>query len=152
MSWSCRQWRVRRWGGQYFSNIPYSIYSSSEFWTSSPALILIRVGISLLLMAGAFLWTERCAGTGWSWMLCLGKNSLMVYWVHVHLVYGDIFKRLKRGLSIPQTVLATLVVVALMVALSAAWLRWKQRRSASRKAAAAAPIPGDPALSVSHNV
>ena len=28
-------------------------------------------------------------------MQTLGKNSLMVYWVHVMMVYGDIFKPLK---------------------------------------------------------
>ena len=30
---------------QYLSNLPYSIYSESNFWTDSPALVLIRVGI-----------------------------------------------------------------------------------------------------------
>jgi fucose 4-O-acetylase-like acetyltransferase len=132
------------WGGQYFSNIPYSIYTSSDFWSNSPALILIRAGICLLLMAGAYLWTERCAGTGWSWMRCLGMNSLMVYWVHVQLVYSDIL-HLKGKLSLPETVLATLAVAVLMVGLSAAWLKWKAQRAARRKAAPAK----DPALSVS---
>jgi uncharacterized membrane protein len=44
---------------QYFSNLPYSIYPKSDFWRDSPALILIRVGIMLLMMAGAYLWTLR---------------------------------------------------------------------------------------------
>ena len=80
---------------QYFSNIPYSVYPKSDFWRDSPALILIRVGIMLLMMAGAYLWTEFCMGTTWSWMLCFGKTSLMVYWVHVMLVYGDVAKPLQ---------------------------------------------------------
>jgi len=116
-------------GGQYFSNIPYSIYTKSTFWTDSPALVLIRAGISLLMMAGAYLWTEYGAGAGWSWMQTLGKNSLMVYWVHVMLVYGDIVKRLRRALAIPQTALATLAVILLMVGLSVAWMWWKARRA-----------------------
>ena len=33
--------------GQYFSNIPYSFYAKVNFWTDSPALIVIRVGICL---------------------------------------------------------------------------------------------------------
>jgi uncharacterized membrane protein len=114
---------------QYLSNVPYSIYAASSFWTDSPTLILIRVGISLLIMAASYLWTEYCAGPGWSWMQCLGRNSLMVYWVHVMLVYGDIAKPLKRKLDIPQAVLATAIVTGLMVALSAAWLWWKARRA-----------------------
>ena len=116
-------------GGQYFSSIPYSIYTRSNFWSDSPALVLIRAGISLVMMAGAFLWTEYVAGAGWSWMQTLGKNSLMVYWVHVMLVYGDLFRRLKRALAIPQAALATVTVVLLMLGLSVAWLRWKKRRA-----------------------
>ena len=121
---------------QYFSNLPYSLYPKSDFWRDSPALILIRVGIMLLMMAGAYLWTEFCMGAGWSWMLCFGQTSLMVYWVHVMLVYGDLAKPLKRALSIPQTALATLVVTLLMVALAAAWLWWKARRASRREVAA----------------
>jgi len=79
----------------------------------------------LLMMAGAYLWTEFGMGNRWSWMLCLGKTSLMVYWVHVMLVYGDVAKPLKRALSIPETALATLLVTLSMVALAAAWLWWK---------------------------
>ncbi|HEY2015908.1 MAG TPA: heparan-alpha-glucosaminide N-acetyltransferase domain-containing protein, partial [Bryobacteraceae bacterium] len=40
---------------QYFSSIPASVYSKSNFWSDSPGLILIRVGVSLLLMAGSYL-------------------------------------------------------------------------------------------------
>ena len=116
---------------QYFSNIPYSIFPKSNFWTDNPTLIFIRTGIALLLLAGSYLWTEFAAGPRWSWMQCLGKNSLMVYWVHVMLVYGTWVRPIKRTLSVPLSALATLVVILLMVALSALWLRWKARRSLS---------------------
>jgi len=122
--------------GQYFSNIPYSIYTKSSFWSDSPALILIRVGISLLILAGAYLWTEFCFPAGWSWMQCLGKNSLMVYWVHVMLVYGTWVNSIKRGLSIPLAALATVCVTAMMIALTVLWLGFKARRTARLKARA----------------
>jgi uncharacterized membrane protein len=124
--------------GQYFSNIPYSIYTKSNFWTDSPALVLIRLGIAMLLAAAAYLWTEYCVGSGWSWMQTLGKNSLMVYWVHVMLVYGAVGRPIKRQLSIPQTALATAVVTAMMVALSAVWLWWKGRRPRPQRVKVAA--------------
>jgi hypothetical protein len=130
---------------QYFSNIPYSIYPKSSFWSDSPALILIRVGICLLIMAGAYLWTEFCAGPGWSWMLTFGKTSLLVYWVHVVLVYGSLAKPFRRALDAPQAALATLTVMALMLALAEARLWWSARRAARRQAVAAAlvsPAPG----------
>jgi uncharacterized membrane protein len=121
-------------GGEYFSSIPYSLYTKSNFWSDSPVLVLIRAGLLLVMMAGAYLWTEHAAGAGWSWMQTLGKNSLMVYWVHVMLVYGGMVTRLKRALAIPQAALATVVVVLLMLGLSVAWMGWKKRRAQRRMA------------------
>jgi hypothetical protein len=125
-------------GGQYFSNIPYSLYTRSNFWSDSPALILIRVGICLVMMAGAYLWTEYGAGVRWSWMQALGKNSLMVYWIHVMIVYGSVVHPIKRRLSIPQTTAATVALTLAMVAMSALWLRWKARRANTVRQAAVA--------------
>jgi uncharacterized membrane protein len=122
---------------QYFSNIPYSIYTKSSFWTDSPALVLIRAGIALLSLSSCYLWTEYVAGAGWSWMQVLGKNSLMVYWIHVMLVYGNIVRPLKQNLSIWQTALATAVVTAMMVVMSEAWLRRKARKAAQWRMATA---------------
>ena len=114
--------------GQYVSNLPYAVYPKSNFWTDNPTLIFMRVGISLVMLAGCYTWTEYCTGPGWSWMQCLGKNSLLVYWVHLTLVYGSITAVFQKALSIPATVMATVTVIALMVALSALWQWWKGRR------------------------
>ena len=120
--------------GQYFSNLPYSLYANASFWTDSPALVTIRVGICLMTLAGAYLWTEYCAGSGWSWMQAMGKNSLMVYWVHVMIVYGSLVRPLKRALSVEQSALATIIVTLMMVLLSALWLEWKSRRQGQASA------------------
>jgi hypothetical protein len=129
MQWSLLFGLALLFTGHYFSNLPFSMYTKSNFWSDSPTLVTIRCGIALLLMSGAYLWTEHGARAGWSWMQTLGKNSLMVYWVHVWLVYGDTIKGLKSTLSIPLTGFATAVVTALMIGLSAAWLRWKKLRA-----------------------
>jgi uncharacterized membrane protein len=129
MQWSVLIGFALIFTGQYFSNVPYPIYTKSNFWTDSPALVIIRLGIVMLLGAAAYLWTEYCVGPGWSWMQTLGKNSLMVYWVHVMIVYGAVIRPIKRQLSIPQTILAVAILTAMMVALSAGWLWWKGRRS-----------------------
>jgi uncharacterized membrane protein len=134
--------RVIQWGvligfglilvAQYLSNIPFSIYAKSDFWSDNPTLILIRAGIALLIMAGAYVWTEYAAVARWSWMQCLGKNSLQVYWVHVMLVYGIIAAPVKRTMTAWQAALATALVTLLMLWMSNAWLQWKQRRRAPR--------------------
>lgn len=141
MQWSVPVGFALVFGAQYFSNLPYSIYAKSNFWTDSPTLILIRVGISLLILAAAYVWTEYCASPRWSWVQALGKTSLMVYWVHVMLVYGSILKPMKRALDIPLTAAATLAVTAAMVGLAAVKLSWTRRRAERRRAAAPAAAP-----------
>jgi len=123
---------------QYFSNLPYSIYDKSSFWLDSPTLVLIRVGVILLSLAGAYLWTVYGVHPGrWSWMQTLGRNSLMVYWVHVMIVYGSVLQPLKRTFSIARGALMTLLVTILMLGLSMAWEHWKRRKE--RKKAGETP-------------
>ncbi len=129
MQWAVLVGAVTIFTAQYFSNVPYSIYSKSNFWTDSPTLVLIRTGICLLTLAGCYLWTEYCVAPGWSWMQVMGRNSLMVYWVHVMLVYGNIVRPLKQNLSIPAAAAATVAVTALMLGMSEAWLRRKARKA-----------------------
>jgi fucose 4-O-acetylase-like acetyltransferase len=137
MQWSALVGFVLVFAAQYLANIPASVFPQSNFWIDSPTLVLIRVGIMLAIMAGCYVWTQYGAGPGWSWMQCIGKNSLMVYWVHVILVYGGLARPFKRTMSIPEALLVTALVTVMMVALSAIWLRWKARRQEQRKPAAA---------------
>ena len=132
MQWCALIGFIAIFAAQYFSNIPFSIYSKVDFWRNSPALVLIRSGVSLAMLAGAYLWTAYAAAPRWSWMQALGKTSLLVYWVHIMLVYGDIMKRFKHALPVPETVLAVCIVIALMVALAAARLAWKDRGKEKR--------------------
>lgn len=133
---------------QYFSNIPFSVYSKVDFWRDSPALVFIRTGVSLAMLAGAYLWTTYSAAPRWSWMQALGKTSLLVYWVHIMLVYGNIVKHLKRTMPIPETVLAVCIVIALMVALAAARLAWKDRRKEKLTFGSTRTAPREPAGSM----
>ena len=128
MQWSVLAGLAMIAGGQYFSNIPYSIYPKSSFWIDSPALIVIRVGLILTMMAAAYLWTEFGARK-WSWVETLGKTSLMVYWVHVVLVYGRLLQPWKKSLSIAQAAAVTIAVTILMLGLSLARLRWMPKRA-----------------------
>jgi len=129
MQWSALGGFVLVFAAQYLANLPFSIYSQTDFWSDNPTLVLIRVGVILAIMAGSYVWTQYCAGPGWSWMQCMGKNSLMVYWVHVMMVYGSLVRPIKRSMSIPAAVLSTALVTALMLAMSVLWLRWKARRN-----------------------
>jgi hypothetical protein len=119
----CMQWAAILGGGlilvsQYFANSSFSLYSKSEFWLNSPAQVLTKVGVLFCMVAIAYLWTRYGAKSGWSWVRQFGVTSLLVYWVHIELVYGRALWFLKDGLTVPQTVVAAVSVILLMLAIS----------------------------------
>jgi len=105
---------------RYFANLPFSIYSKSEFWLDSPAQVLIKLGATLVILALAYVWTEYGAAPGWSWVRQFGTTSLLVYWVHIELVYGRWLPWCKNNLDVGQTVLAAAILILLMLLLAVA--------------------------------
>jgi len=80
-----------------------TIYQQSSFWTSSPTFFAVRSG-TLLAALGII-----DALGAWSrlrtWLVPLarlGRHSLLIYWIHVHLVYGWASQPLHRSLTIGQ--------------------------------------------------
>ena len=112
-------------GGEYFSNLPYSLYTKSEFWLNSPALVVMKLGGVLLTLSFAYLWTEYIAPGGWSWLRQFGTTSLIVYWTHIELVYGRWFGFWKNSLSTGQCVAFEVALIVAMLGLSIARTRWK---------------------------
>ncbi|HEV3331064.1 MAG TPA: acyltransferase family protein [Bryobacteraceae bacterium] len=123
MQWAALAGGALVFSGQYFANLPFSIYTKSEFWLNSPAQVLIKLGATLVLLALAFLWTRYGAKEGWSWVRQFGTTSLLVYWVHIELVYGRWLYFFKNNLTVPETVAAALAVILLMLAISTAKTR-----------------------------
>jgi peptidoglycan/LPS O-acetylase OafA/YrhL len=105
-------------GGRYFGDLPYSIYPKSEFWLNSPAQILVKLGVVLWILPFAFLWTRYAAAAGWSMVRQVGTTSLLIYWVHIELVYGRWFGAWKENLDNTQVMLASAFLIALMVGIS----------------------------------
>ena len=53
---------------RYFANLPFSIYPKSDFWLDSPAQVFIKLGVTLVILALAFVWTQYAVSPGWSWV------------------------------------------------------------------------------------
>ncbi|MFN0106460.1 MAG: heparan-alpha-glucosaminide N-acetyltransferase domain-containing protein [Bryobacteraceae bacterium] len=112
--------------GQYVSNLPYNIYAHSEFWLDSPCLTFIKVGVILMVVAFGFFWNEWVprvragagAGPRFSIFRQLGQTSLLIYWVHIELVYGRWAEPFKGQTSLFVTALFAVGVIATMLALS----------------------------------
>jgi uncharacterized membrane protein len=120
-------------GGRYFSELPYSLYTNSDFWLDSPALTLIKLGALLWIVTFAFLWTRYAAGPGWSIVCQFGLTSLLVYWVHIELVYGRWLGSWKESLDNTQVAALSAIVIGLMLAISV--LRTSSRKWAAKPAA-----------------
>ena len=114
-------------GGQYSANFPTSLYPHSEFWLDSPWMVFMKLGPTLLLITVAYLWNEY-GGKGWSLARQFGVTSLLVYWVHVELVYGRWFWFWKERLNTQQCVACAAVLILLMIGLSILRMRTKGRR------------------------
>ena len=116
--WSAIVGAVAIIASQYFSSLPFELYAKSEYWLNSPAQILTKQGVTLVMLAAAWVWTRGAAGQGWNWVRQFGTTSLLVYWVHIELVYGRWFWFWKGALNVPQTVAAAVGVIVLMLAIS----------------------------------
>jgi fucose 4-O-acetylase-like acetyltransferase len=77
------------------------------------------------MLALAWLWVNLTAPQRWSLFRQLGTTSLIVYWVHIELVYGRWFGIWKEALSVGQVLVFTAVLLALMVLISVGQIRAK---------------------------
>jgi hypothetical protein len=111
-------------GGQYFSNLPYSLYPKSDFWLNSPGLIVIKLGVVMLFITFFYVWTEYAIGNSWSWVRQFGTTSLLVYWVHIELVYGRWFGAEKQTLSNVACGISAACLITLMLGLSLLRTNW----------------------------
>jgi uncharacterized membrane protein len=113
------------WGGVVLafgtwtvSNLSMTVYSNSDFWLNSPSLILIKLGVLLMMLALSYVWNLNLSPQRWSMVRQFGTTSLLVYWVHVELVYGKAFWYFKESLSVPEACVMSVFIIFLMLGLS----------------------------------
>jgi uncharacterized membrane protein len=112
-------------GAHYFSSLPYTIYAKSEYWLDSPALVIVKLGVVLAVLSFAWVWANGAIAHRWSLFCQLGTTSLLVYWVHIELVYGRWFGIWKESLTNVQVVMFSVVLIVLMTLLSVLRTRGK---------------------------
>ena len=113
---------------RWLDSLPLHLYPVYDFWHTSPAFFLIRVGLLLAILAAVYAWCRWGAGAwGFSPLAQLGQTSLLVYWVHIELVYGRFAILPHRTQSIQGASVGLLIIFLMMLALSLARARMKGR-------------------------
>ena len=109
---------------------PIKIYPIYDYWHTSPNFFLLRVGLLLVVLFIGYVWCRwGLARWGFSPLIQLGQTSLLVYWVHIELVYGRISILRHGSTGIRGASLGLLVIFVAMVLLSITRTKWKLRRA-----------------------
>jgi hypothetical protein len=117
-------------GARWLDRQPRQLYATYDFWHTSPNFFLIRVGLLLILLFASYAWVRWGLGQwGFSPLIQLGQTSLLVYWVHIELVYGRLSILPKRAQTIRNASIGLVVICLLMVGLSALRTKLKGRGS-----------------------
>jgi uncharacterized membrane protein len=94
------------------------VYPAYDFWHTSPSYVLLKGGVLLVLFGLAFL-LDRLPGP--SALRQLGRTSLLIYWVHLEIVYGKWIAPGLRGiLSVEEAGVGVIILMLAMLALSVA--------------------------------
>jgi uncharacterized membrane protein len=111
----------------FIDRVSPALYPVYDFWWTSPSYFLIKLGVLLVVLGAAYLWN---ALPGWSPLRQMGRASLLVYWVHIEIVYGgNVFRWAHGRLSVAEASVGLALLVLAMLLLSLArtegprWLR-----------------------------
>jgi uncharacterized membrane protein len=102
------------------------IYPTYDYWRFSPSFVLLRLGIVLLLCVGMFTYEKRRGVSPASVVSLIGRESLLVYTVHVLLIYGNfgafnVGKWANHTFGYGQALLVTCVLLCLMYVFARVW-------------------------------
>lgn len=112
----------------WLSRLPWTIGPRFDFWWTSPNYVAIKMGVLLVLLAASLLFDRTPLAEAFRFMYIVGQASLLVYWVHVEIVYGNIVIPGIRGtLGVGGASVALALLTAVMTALAAVRLRFRGR-------------------------
>jgi hypothetical protein len=125
---------------RWLDSRPEKLYSVYDYWHTSPEFFLIRVGMLLVILTASYAWCRWVIAVlsrwhrGFSPLIQLGQASLLVYWVHIELVYGRFAILPKRAEGIRTASFGLLAIFLMMLLL--AYIRthakgWMERGDAA---------------------
>ena len=104
---------------RWLDALPVKLYPVYDYWHTSPSFFLVRVGMLLVILTGAYAWCRwGLAQRGFSPLIQLGQASLLVYWVHIEFVYGRFSILTRHAQTIAGATRGLAIIFLSMVALA----------------------------------
>jgi uncharacterized membrane protein len=104
---------------QLLDRSSFHLYSTYDYWHTSPNFLMLRVGLLLVIAFLSYAWCRwGWATRGFSPLIQLGQTSLLVYWVHIEFVYGRFSIMPKRAQTIPGATRGLVEITLFMLVLS----------------------------------
>jgi hypothetical protein len=101
-------------------------YQAYDYGLSSPSFFLLRLGIVMTLCTGMFFYEKRRSVLPKSLVTLIGRESLIVYSLHLLLIYGNLAKfnfakKVNHTFGFGEGTIATLILVGMMILLALFW-------------------------------
>src|SRR5688500_17889487 len=97
---------------------PVFEYGFFDYSLTSPHFFLVRLGWILLILYGAYRWSVRPDAGRRSPIILLGQSSLLVYWIHIEIVYGRLLRGFHHSLELSTAMKHLLWFIPLMVGIA----------------------------------
>jgi hypothetical protein len=130
--------------GFFSTAVPFSLYRTYDFWYTSPSYFLIRLGL-LFLIAPAVWYAAERIGPRAKRLLILGRESLLVYVLHLLVLYGSAINPrfnlvgvLPARLGPVESIAVFAGLCALMYGAARAWQALRSRHPAAYRLTQAA--------------
>lgn len=130
-------------GGLLLDSVPFQLYPKYDFWYTSPAYFAVRAGVVIVLIAT--FWhlarmvekhgiRNRALTFGRNALGLLGKESLLIYVVHMMILYGSVINPetnlrsvLGETLGVYSTAGVVILFLASMLLLAIGWNRLRTK-------------------------
>jgi uncharacterized membrane protein len=110
----------------FIDALPFHLYAGGlEWWRTSPAYFLLRCISMIWLLAASWLieqaWQPVRSKMSWKRpgpLVALGQHSLVIYWVHIEIVYGRLMWPWRGRMTLPQASRCLALLFVAMIALA----------------------------------
>ena len=117
--------------GETMNLFPGFRYGFFDYSLTSPQFFFVRLGWILLIVYGAYKWTKWRQPGRRSLFVIFGQASLLIYWVHIEMVYGRPFHGFAQSLGLAGVAINLLWIFPAMFGLAMArethWSSWCQQ-------------------------